>query len=138
MKWAGAPQTEIDRAAADILRAQKADGGWAQFSGSCQFGPGYDRSDAYATGESLYALFVGGGMKATDAAYRRGVEYLLRTQDVDGSWFVNKRAVPANNYFDTGFPHGESQYISYAGTCWATMALMFAADKPSVQSASAR
>ena len=46
----------------------------------------------------------------------------------DGSWFVNKRAVYANNYFDTGFPHGESQYISYGATCWSTMALMFAAE----------
>jgi ankyrin repeat protein len=139
LTWAGASQAEIARATADIVKAQKADGGWAQFTGPCQFGPGYDRSDAYATGESLYALFVGGGIKPTDPAYRRGVDYLLRTQDVDGSWFVNKRAVPANNYFDTGFPHGESQYISYCGTCWATMALMFAADKPSaVQSASAR
>lgn len=138
LKWAGASQDEIDRAAADILKAQRADGGWAQFSSPRAAQPGFDRSDAYATGESLYALHVGGGMRPMDPAYRRGVEYLLRTQDADGSWFVNKRAVPANNYFDTGFPHGESQYISYSGTCWATMALMFAADTPSLQSASAR
>jgi hypothetical protein len=37
---------------------------------------------------------------------------------------VNKRAFPANNYFDAGFPHGESQYASFNGTCWATMALL--------------
>jgi hypothetical protein len=55
------------------------------------------------------------------------VNYLLDTQQEDGSWFVNKRAIPANNYFETGFPHGESQFISYGATCWSTMALMFAA-----------
>ncbi len=63
-------------------------------------------------------------MPVTDAAYRRGVSYLLRTQDEDGTGFVTKRAIPANNYFDAGFPHGESQYASFNGTCWATMALM--------------
>jgi hypothetical protein len=44
-------------------------------------------------------------------------------QDEDGSWYVNKRAIPANNYLDVGFPHGESQYILYTATCWAVMAL---------------
>ena len=102
-------------------------------------GPGYAHSDAYATGESLYALYEGGGIDpATDGAYTRGVEYLLRTQDEDGSWFVNKRATPVNNFMDTGFPHGESQYISYGATCFATMSLMIAADaaRPPAQTAS--
>ena len=53
---------------------------------------------------------------------------MLRTQDEDGSWFVNKRAIPANNYFNAGFPHGESQYASFNGTCWATMALLQATE----------
>jgi ankyrin repeat protein len=136
LKWAGGSQSDIETATADLLRTQKADGGWAQFSSAFAGGPGFDRADAYATGESLYALYVGGGIKPDAQPYRRGVRYLLRTQDEDGSWFVNKRAVPANNWFDTGFPHGESQYISYSATCWSAMALMFAADKPSVASAS--
>jgi ankyrin repeat protein len=124
MKWAGGSAEDISKASADLLRTQKPDGGWAQFSGPSPFGPGYDRSDAYATGQALYALRAGAGMAVTNPVYARGVDYLLRTQDEDGSWFVNKRAVPANNWFDTGFPHGESQYISYCGTCWATLALM--------------
>jgi len=127
LKWAGAPVAEIDKAAASLRKTQRRDGGWAQFSGANPFGAGFARSDAYATGESLYALHVGGGVKPADAVYQRGVTYLLKTQEDDGSWFVNKRAVFANNYFDTGFPHGESQFISYGGTCWSTMALMFAA-----------
>jgi hypothetical protein len=103
-------------AAAEILADQRPDGGWAQAPGS--------QSDAYATGQALYALRVGGGVKASNPAWRRGMRFLLRTQDADGSWFVNKRAVPANNYFSTGFPHGESQYASFNGTCWALLALL--------------
>ncbi len=62
--------------------------------------------------------------------YQRGVRFLLRTQEADGSWFVNKRAIPLNNYFDTGFPHGQSQYASFNATCWATMALLPATIPP--------
>ncbi len=129
LKWAGADPKEIDKAAAELRGAQRPDGGWAQLpaSGADPDGDAYTRSDAYATGQALYALHVGGGIATTAEPYRRGVRYLLRTQDEDGSWLVTKRAVPANNYFDAGFPHGESQYISYGATSWATMALILAA-----------
>jgi hypothetical protein len=84
-------------------------------------------SDAYATGLALVALHQTGELSATDAAYKRGVDYLLSNQEPDGSWLVTKRAVPALPGLDTGFPHGKFQIISYVGTCWATMALMYAA-----------
>ena len=96
---------------------------------------GPTRSDAYGTGQALYALNQAGGVPATHEAYRRGVNFLLRTQDEDGSWYVSKRAMPANNYLDAGFPHGESQYASFNATCWATMALSQAVDRPSPQRA---
>jgi ankyrin repeat protein len=115
LKWAGADAKDIKAAVPAILADQRPDGGWSQVPNL--------QSDAYATGQALYALHVAGGIPVSDPAYRRGVQYLLRTQDSDGSWFVSKRAVPANNYFDAGFPHGESQYSSFNGTCWATMAL---------------
>jgi ankyrin repeat protein len=116
LKWAGA-SLEDRRKATDELRAeQRPDGGWPQ--------PGAPQSDAYGTGQALYALHVGGGLPVTDPVYRRGVQFLLRTQDEDGSWFVTKRVIPANNYFDAAFPHGESQYASFNATCWATMALV--------------
>jgi N-acyl-D-amino-acid deacylase len=54
------------------------------------------------------------------------VRYLLETQEPDGSWLVHKRAVPINGHVESGFPHGKFQFISYAGTCWATMALSYA------------
>lgn len=128
MKWAGAPDTEVQKAIGDLRRKQRTDGGWAQFSGPNFAGPSFQLSDAYATGEALYALHIA-GVPAKDATYRRGVQYLLRTQDADGSWYVNKRANPVNNFLDFGFPHGESQYISYSATCWATMALIYADEK---------
>ncbi len=54
---------------------------------------------------------------------RRGVEFLLRTQLVDGSWLVKSRAVPIQAYFESGFTHGADQWISAAGTAWAVRAL---------------
>lgn len=116
LKWANADAKDKEQAAAEILADQRGDGGWAQLPNL--------QSDAYATGQALFALHVGGGLPVQDAAYQRGAQFLLRTQDDDGTWFVNKRALPANNYFDAGFPHGESQYASYNGTCWATLALL--------------
>ena len=32
------------------------------------------------------------------------------------------------DYFDAGFPHGQSQFSSFNGTCWATMALLLAVE----------
>ena len=60
---------------------------------------------------------------ASDPAVRRGVEFLLRTQLQDGSWYVKSRAVPIQAYFESGFPHGADQWISAAGTAWAVRAL---------------
>lgn len=115
LKWAGASPQERQKALDALRGEQRPDGGWPQLPAL--------QSDAYATGQALYALHVGGGLPAADPAYQRGVQFLLRTQEADGSWFVNKRALPVNNYFDAGFPHGVSQYASFNATCWATMAL---------------
>ncbi len=41
-----------------------------------------------------------------DPAFKRGVEFLLRTQLEDGSWLVRSRSVPIQAYFESGFPHG--------------------------------
>ena len=51
-------------------------------------------SDAYASGEALVALRESGAVPVTDRAYRKGLEFLLRTQIEDGSWIVETRAVP--------------------------------------------
>ncbi|HWD39975.1 MAG TPA: ankyrin repeat domain-containing protein [Fimbriimonas sp.] len=116
LKWCGVITDRLAGAAKAVRADQRPDGGWCQLPNM--------QSDAYATGQALYALHEAGGMSASDPVYRRGIAYLLRTQDSDGSWFVDKRATPANNYFDAKFPNGLSQYASFNGTCWAVMALL--------------
>jgi Squalene-hopene cyclase C-terminal domain len=101
-----------------LRNEQNRDGGWSQLRGL--------NSDAYATGQVLVVLHEAGSVRTDDPQYQRGVRYLLETQEPDGSWLVHKRAVPINGYFESGFPHGKFQFISYAGTCWATMALSYA------------
>lgn len=120
LKWAGATADERRKAVEELRATQRADGGWAQLGGMA--------SDAYATGTALYALGQAGEVPASNETYQRGVAFLVRTQDDDGTWYVQKRAIPANNYFDTGYSYGQSQYISYAAGCWATIALLRAAE----------
>lgn len=104
------------RKAAQALRAaQRRDGGWAQLPRL--------QSDAYATGTALLAL-AEAGAPPTDEAWQKGIVFLLRTQEADGSWLVKSRAVPQQTFFDNGDPHGRHQFISFAATGYATMALL--------------
>jgi ankyrin repeat protein len=112
--WSKAAAAEIASEARHVMKLQRADGGWAQ---TRTMG-----SDAYATGQSLHALRIA-GVLPTHAHYKAGVEYLLRTQREDGSWFVQSRGFGFQPYFDYGFPHGRSQFLSAAATSWAVMAL---------------
>jgi ankyrin repeat protein len=113
--WAQAEPESVKEAVTKLVGEQREDGGWAQLPTLA--------SDAYATGLALYALHEGGRVAVDHPAYRRGVEFLLRTQLADGSWFVASRSFPIVEYSTSGFPHGRSQFISAAATCWATMAL---------------
>ena len=89
-------------------------------------------SDAYATGQSLYALLEGGKVSASDPALRRGLDFLLRTQFADGTWHVRTRAHPFQPPMDSGFSHGRDGWISAAGTSWAVMALATSLDPTQV------
>ena len=115
LAWAGADQKLINNDAAGLLAEQRADGGWAQLPTLA--------SDAFATGQALVALAQSGALAVTDAAFRRGTHYLMSTQLADGSWYVKRRALPIQPYFESGFPHGRDQFISAAATNWATTAL---------------
>ena len=55
--------------------------------------------------------------------YLRGVKYLLETQQKDGTWRVLTRSEPIQEYFESGFPHKEDQFISIAASCWSVIAL---------------
>jgi N-acyl-D-amino-acid deacylase len=123
LKWSAADAAEIEKASGDLLAQQREDGGWAQKSDMS--------SDAYATGQALYALHHGapsgaGGLAVEHTAYRAGVAYLVKTQQPDGSWLVATRSKPIQTYFESGFPHGKSQFISICGTSWSTMVLIAA------------
>jgi hypothetical protein len=74
------------------------------------------------------ALHTAGALKPSDGAYQSAVDFLLRSQRPDGSWWVRSRAFPIQPYKESGFPHGKDQWISAAGTSWAAMALSLAAE----------
>lgn len=114
--WSKASADDIRRARNAILAQQEPDGGWSQMPGL--------PSDSYATGQALVALKAAGEFPARSPAFARGARFLVSTQQQDGSWRVpTRRVVSGLPYFETGFPHGVDQFISTAGTCWATMAL---------------
>ncbi len=120
--WANASHDLIVRTAGAVSTIQRADGGWSQLPTL--------PSDAYATGQALVAL-ESAGVKTSNAAYQRGVRFLLKSQLADGSWFVKSRSEAFQPYFESGFPHGRDQWISAAGTSWAVAAL--ALTQPEVQ-----
>ena len=115
LAWSGAKSSAIAASAKTLAALQRADGGWSQLPTM--------GSDAYATGQALYALNVAGKMAATDPMYAKGVKYLLTTQADDGSWHVKSRSIWVQPYFESGFPYGHDQWISAAGTGWAVIAL---------------
>jgi ankyrin repeat protein len=112
LHWAGGDGSAAGR---ELLARQRADGGWAQNRNLA--------SDAFGTGEALWALREAGVLRPGDAAYRRGVRFLLTTQWPDGSWYVRSRAPKFQPYFQSGFPFEHDQWVSAAGTAWAVMAL---------------
>jgi hypothetical protein len=120
LTWTKASPAEIRAAAKEVLAAQRPDGGWAQLKSL--------GSDAWATGEALVALHNAGALETSSLAYQKGVQYLLSTQESDGSWWVKTRAFPYQPLIDTGYPHGRDQWSSAAGSSWALMALMLTAE----------
>jgi ankyrin repeat protein len=120
LAWANAKPAAIATATKALAATQRPDGGWSQLPTM--------GSDAYATGEALYALNAAGRVPATDPVYDKGVKYLLTIQAADGSWHVKSRSIWLQPYFESGFPYGTDQWISAAGTGWATMALSLTVD----------
>ena len=120
LDWTGADKGEIARRVAALMAEQRSDGGWAQLPTLS--------SDAYATGQALVALNQVGSISTTSVAYRNAIKFLLKTQFDDGSWLVVSRARGTQPYLESGFPHGTNQFISAAGTAWATSALLLSLD----------
>jgi ankyrin repeat protein len=118
--WTDADENARNNFARQLLAQQQADGGWPQLPGLA--------SDAYSTGQVLVALHEAAGLATSDPAYERGLRFLLKSQQPDGSWHVSSRLHPpapvSPPYFETGFPYQHDQFISAMGTSWAAAALL--------------
>ena len=89
-------QAAIDRGLAWLAGMQSKDGGWGAFDADntrklvnklpfCDFGAVIDPPSADVTAHIVEAFAAEG--RATDLVVRRGVVWLLRAQEPDGSWF---------------------------------------------------
>jgi Squalene-hopene cyclase C-terminal domain len=106
-------QTTID----ELLALQRADGGWSQTVPEL-------KSDAFATGQTLYVLSLA-GLTAERPEIKRGMDFLVATQKPDGSWPMISRSTP------DGSP-GSSKLltpITCAASSWATLGLARLAPK---------
>jgi squalene-hopene/tetraprenyl-beta-curcumene cyclase len=110
-----------DELVKDLLAGQRADGGWSWRRDSAD-------SDAFATGQALYALSdvlgVAGseaGSPSGSAPMQRGRDYLLRSQEPDGSWPVSPRAISSAT--NEGRLTRLTPIYQYWGTAWAVIGL---------------
>jgi Squalene-hopene cyclase C-terminal domain len=102
-----AMQTTID----ELLALQRADGGWSQTVPE-------PKSDAFATGQTLYVLALA-GYKAEHPEIKRGIDFLVATQEPDGSWPMISRSTPDGSA-------GSAKLltpITCAASSWATLGL---------------
>jgi Squalene-hopene cyclase C-terminal domain/Prenyltransferase and squalene oxidase repeat len=113
---AGKPRAEIQTTLDELLAVQRTDGGWAQTPEM--------PSDAYATGQTLYALALS-GVSADRPEIKRAIDFLVATQKPDGSWPMTSRSTP------DGRPGGAKLLtpITCAASSWATLGLAKLAPK---------
>ena len=106
----GRPKVEIEPLVLRIRGRQNSDGGWSQTPDM--------PSDAWATGQAIYAL-AHAGLNGEDSAIERAQAFLFNTQRDDGSWPMSSRPVK---------PGGEGSKslvpIVGAGSTWAIMGLV--------------
>ena len=93
-----------------ILKRQNDDGGWSQTADMA--------SDAWATGQALYAL-AHAGIKSDDPAVARARAFLAATQNKDGSWTMTSRP---SKMGDTGAKNLVP--ITGGGSAWAVLGLV--------------
>lgn len=117
MHWCGSDNTQKSKIGDRLRAMQNPDGGWSQLTTLA--------SDAYATGQTLYALYESGIVATDDAVYQKGLDYLLKTQNEKGAWIVETRSFAIQPPMTADFPpYNHNEFISAAASNWAVMALM--------------
>ena len=107
----GRPRETIRATIDELLGLQRADGGWSQTVPEL-------KSDAFATGQTLYALSLA-GYTAERPEIKRAINFLVATQTSDGSWPMISRSTP------DGSPGSAKLLtpITCAASSWATLGL---------------
>jgi len=106
----GRPPAEWEPLAQQLQQAQNDDGGWGQVKSA--------KSDAFASGQALYAL-AEAGAKSDDVAVRKAQTFLANSQGQDGAWAMTSRAIMGNGKVATKF-----EPITHAASAWAVMGLV--------------
>jgi hypothetical protein len=104
------PNDECEPLVQRIRERQNADGGWSQASDMA--------SDAWATGQALYAL-AHAGITSDDEVVARGQSFLVLTQRDDGSWPMTSRPMKPG-----GEGAGSLIPITGGGSAWAVLGLV--------------
>jgi hypothetical protein len=117
LQWCGSSADQKTKIASKLRSMQNDDGGWSQLPTL--------KSDAYATGQTLYALYESGMERPGGEVYQRGLNFLLKSQNDKGAWFVATRSFPIQPFVDSDFPpYDDDQFISATASNWAVMALL--------------
>src|SRR5262249_12970800 len=106
----GRPAREWQPLVRRIKERQNADGGWSQAKGMA--------SDAWATGQALYAL-THAGIKPDAPVLQRAHAFLIKTQRPDGSWPMTSRPIKAED-------NGSKSLVPITGaaSAWAVLGLV--------------
>jgi regulation of enolase protein 1 (concanavalin A-like superfamily) len=99
-------QKQVEALRDQILSAQQSDGGWGWLWA--------DKSDAFGTGLSLYAISQA-GTPSSHPAIQNAWKFLIETQKDNGSWVVNGTKTATS-----GKPH---PFSGFWGSTWALLGL---------------
>lgn len=103
------PASSLEELVRQCFKCQHPDGGWSQAQSMT--------SDAWATGQAIYALSIA-GIDPADARISHAQRFLLQEQQSDGSWRMISRPTLTS-------PGGTNhQPITAAGTAWGVIGLI--------------